>query len=56
VFGLNILAKVRKKNNLSFQLATWAAEYYEFCEQDSKMTFYESRDGKNMVDSPKAIF
>ncbi|MDT2679008.1 CDP-glycerol glycerophosphotransferase family protein [Enterococcus gallinarum] len=56
MFGLNILAKVRKKNNLSFQLATWAAEYYEFCEQDSKMIFYESRDGKNMVDSPKAIF
>jgi CDP-glycerol glycerophosphotransferase (TagB/SpsB family)/glycosyltransferase involved in cell wall biosynthesis len=53
---VNILSKVRKKSNLSFKLATWSALYYDTCLQDPNIIFYESRDGKNMVDSPKAIF
>lgn len=53
-----MIAKKFKKIKLrnSEQLSLWFSEEYKKNDVDSSTIFYESRDGKNMIDSPKAIF
>lgn len=52
-----IIKQLKKtKIKISEQLSLWFSEEYEKNEVDTSMIFYESRDGKNMIDSPKAMF